>query len=131
MKKNIALKPCPFCGSSSIKLESETNSNLAYAFCKECVSIGPSADNMFEAAYNWNNRENLSPPFDYLLNIRQVCQCLGLSRATIYRLIQKGMFPKPVRPMGTNAARWTIKNLEQYQEQSSCILSQKLAAHNS
>ncbi|MBL0691885.1 MAG: AlpA family phage regulatory protein [SAR324 cluster bacterium] len=80
--------------------------------------MGPSAKTPFEAVYEWNYREDEPPQVRRLLNIKQVCSCLGLSRATVYRLIQAGKFPKPLHPAGTSSSRWTINDIEKYQEQS-------------
>ncbi len=118
MTNTLNLKPCPFCGSISIIVEPETDSQPAYSFCRECVAIGPSAKDSYEAAYQWNSREVSTPIMNHLLNIRQVCQCLGLSRATIYRLVQKGEFPAPLHPRGTKASRWTINDIDHYQQSS-------------
>ena len=40
-----------------------------------------------------------------LLKITEVVRLTGLHRATIYRRIGAGMFPKPVHP-GRRASRW-------------------------
>ena len=121
MSKKAKLKPCPFCGSTQVKIdtgEASTSEKPAYVFCKECVAIGPSAKTPFEAVYYWNYREENPDQVERLMNIRQVCNCLGLSRATVYRLIQDGKFPKPLNPLGTKAARWTPQDVEQYKDLS-------------
>lgn len=42
---------------------------------------------------------------DYLLPRKDVEKMSGLSRATIYRLIKSGKFPRPVS-IGTGSVRW-------------------------
>ena len=46
-----------------------------------------------------------SEPLDRLLTIKQIAAQTGISRSTIYRRIQEGEFPKPVR-IGPRATRW-------------------------
>ena len=43
--------------------------------------------------------------------IRDVEKFSGLSRASIYRLMHEGKFPRPVR-LGERAVAWTIDDLE-------------------
>ena len=42
---------------------------------------------------------------DRLLRRREVEDMTGLSRASIYRLMQQGVFPRPVK-VGSTAVRW-------------------------
>ena len=42
---------------------------------------------------------------DRLLTIKQIAAETGISRSTIYRLTQKGVFPKPI-PIGDRGKRW-------------------------
>ena len=42
---------------------------------------------------------------DRLLRLREVKEITGMSRSHIYRLMQKGDFPRPVR-IGPAAVRW-------------------------
>ena len=42
---------------------------------------------------------------DRLLRRRQVEDMTGMSRASIYRLMHKGEFPRPVK-VGSTAVRW-------------------------
>ena len=44
-------------------------------------------------------------PLDRLLTIKQITAETGISRSTIYRLIQKGLFPKPIA-IGDRCKRW-------------------------
>ena len=48
-----------------------------------------------------------------LLNSREICEMLGISRSTLYRMISKGLFPKPVRP-SPGTSRWPIEEVENY-----------------
>lgn len=48
-----------------------------------------------------------------LLNLAEVIECCTLSRATIYRLIKKGYFPRSVQQKGCRRVMWhsyDIKN---------------------
>ena len=47
--------------------------------------------------------------------IRDVEKFTGLSRASIYRLMREGKFPRPVR-LGERAVEWTIDDLELWAE---------------
>ncbi len=50
------------------------------------------------------------PLGDRLLRRRQVEEMTGLSRSSIYRLMQDEEFPRPVR-VGTNAVRWRLSDI--------------------
>lgn len=50
-----------------------------------------------------------------LLRRREVETITGLSRSTIYRLMQKGDFPKPVR-IGPGAVRWKVSDIKAWIE---------------
>jgi prophage regulatory protein len=45
------------------------------------------------------------PPIDRILRSPAVTEAIGLSRATMYRLIDAGDFPSPVR-LGPNSVGW-------------------------
>jgi len=47
--------------------------------------------------------------------IRDVEKFTGLSRASIYRLMREGKFPRPVR-LGERAVAWTIDDREIWAE---------------
>ena len=47
--------------------------------------------------------------------IRDVEKFTGLSRASIYRLMREGKFPRPVR-LAERAVAWTIDDLEIWAE---------------
>ena len=47
------------------------------------------------------------------LNIKQVCSDMGgVSKSSIYNLINSGFLTKPVKPMGGRAARWLKSELD-------------------
>ncbi len=45
-----------------------------------------------------------------LLNARDVCATFGISRATLYRRVDDGTFPRPIRFGG--AVRWLPADIE-------------------
>ena len=47
---------------------------------------------------------------DRLLRRREVERITGMSRASIYRLMQRGEFPRPVK-VGSTAVRWKESDL--------------------
>ena len=52
---------------------------------------------------------------DYLLRRKTVEQMSGLSRATIYRLIKLGKFPRPLS-IGTGSVRWRQSDVIAWQQ---------------
>lgn len=52
---------------------------------------------------------------DYLLPRKTVEKLSGLSRATIYRLIKSGKFPRPLS-IGTGAVRWRQSDVIAWQQ---------------
>jgi predicted DNA-binding transcriptional regulator AlpA len=52
----------------------------------------------------WNNL--LSLPHHFSI-------CLWHPRPTLYRLIQKGLFPKPIK-IGSKASRWLESDIQEY-----------------
>jgi len=52
---------------------------------------------------------------DYLIPRKTVEQMSGLSRATIYRLIKAGKFPRPLS-IGTGAVRWRQSDVIAWQQ---------------
>lgn len=52
---------------------------------------------------------------DYLLPRKTVEQLSGLSRATIYRLIKSGKFPRPLS-IGTGSVRWRQSDVIAWQQ---------------
>ena len=52
---------------------------------------------------------------DYLISRKTVEKLSGLSRATIYRLIKSGKFPRPLS-IGTGAVRWRQSDVIAWQQ---------------
>lgn len=52
---------------------------------------------------------------DYLLPRKTVEKLSGLSRATIYRLIKAGKFPRPLS-IGTGSVRWRESDIISWQK---------------
>ena len=48
-----------------------------------------------------------------LLRLKEVEQMVGLSRTSIYRHMDSGDFPHPVR-VGPRAVRWRLRDIEQW-----------------
>ena len=48
-----------------------------------------------------------------LLRLKEVVQMVGLSRTSIYRLVDSGDFPHPIR-VGPRAVRWRLRDIEQW-----------------
>ena len=59
--------------------------------------------------------EKLLPPDFFLLPRKTVEKLSGLSRATIYRLIKAGKFPRPL-PIGTGSVRWRQSEVIAWQQ---------------
>ena len=49
--------------------------------------------------------QSIQQSTDYLLRRKDVEQQVALSRASLYRLIQAGKFPRPLS-LGTGSVRW-------------------------
>ena len=52
---------------------------------------------------------------DFLISRKTVEKLSGLSRATIYRLIKVGKFPRPLS-IGTGAVRWRQSDIVAWQQ---------------
>ncbi len=52
---------------------------------------------------------------DRLLRRRQVEEITGMSRSTIYKMMQSGEFPRPVR-IGPSAVRWRASDIAAWVE---------------
>ena len=52
---------------------------------------------------------------DRLMRRREVEKILGISRSSIYRLMQEGRFPRPIR-IGTAAVRWRASDITAWLE---------------
>jgi len=55
------------------------------------------------------------PEIDYILSMREVCAITGISRHTIYRMIELGQFPKPGR-VGTRQIGWRTSTINRWIE---------------
>lgn len=51
--------------------------------------------------------------FDRCVRIKQVVEMVGFSKPTIYRLINKGTFPKPFN-ISTNCVVWRVSAIEDW-----------------
>ena len=54
-----------------------------------------------------------SPEAKMILRMKDVCSELGVSRASIYRLLESGSFPKPLK-LGKRAIGWERDNIQQW-----------------
>ena len=54
-----------------------------------------------------------SPEAKLILRIKDVCSELGVSRASIYRLLESGSFPKPLK-LGKRAIGWERDHIQQW-----------------
>jgi len=52
---------------------------------------------------------------DQLLTMHEVCALTRLSRASVYRFIHAGDFPRQVK-LGTRASRWRASDLARWME---------------
>ena len=59
--------------------------------------------------------ERVFPMHDRLMRRREVEKILGISRSSIYRLMQEGKFPRPVR-IGPAAVRWKASDIATWLE---------------
>ena len=46
-----------------------------------------------------------------LLRVKQVAAMLGIGRTTVYRYVQQGKLPKPIKWQGVTV--WRVKDLEE------------------
>ncbi|HKJ87570.1 MAG TPA: AlpA family transcriptional regulator [Gammaproteobacteria bacterium] len=53
-----------------------------------------------------------------VLRLREVCARYGLSKTSVYRLMEQGEFPQPVR-LGPRAVGWRVEDLEAWLENRS------------
>lgn len=47
-----------------------------------------------------------------LLNLAEVIDCCTISRATIYRLMAQGNFPRSVKPKGCRRVAWRSSDIQ-------------------
>ena len=52
-----------------------------------------------------------SAAFNRCVRIRQVCEMTGMSRASVYRKITEGTFPKPFK-LGESMSAWRVATIE-------------------
>lgn len=50
-----------------------------------------------------------------LIRISEVCELVGTSRTTIYRWVNAGTFPQPVR-ISEQSVRWSIEEIEKWRD---------------
>ena len=62
-----------------------------------------------------DNHDDNYQDIDYLLPRKTVEKLCGLSRATIYRLIKSGKFPRPLS-IGTGSVRWRQSDVIAWQQ---------------
>lgn len=48
-----------------------------------------------------------------IFRMKELCQTYGLSRSTIYRLIEAGRFPKPIK-ISAKAVGWISTELDEW-----------------
>lgn len=53
----------------------------------------------------------MTQPRILIYRIHQVVQAISLSRSTIYRLQERGLFPKPIK-IGITAVGWTVASID-------------------
>ena len=53
------------------------------------------------------------PAPDYLIDLKEVCRRVGLSRSSINELIAAGRFPRRVKPT-PEATRWSAKAIDRW-----------------
>lgn len=50
------------------------------------------------------------------LRIRDVCRATALPRSSIYKGIEKGSFPKPIK-LGERSVAWLSEDIERWQQE--------------
>ena len=53
-------------------------------------------------------------PETRLLSLAEVIECCSISRATIYRLMNKGHFPRSVQPKGCRRVVWRFSDIQDW-----------------
>ena len=56
-----------------------------------------------------------------------VCEMCAISRATLYRWVRSGLFPRPIR-MGRNSVAWPSSAIEQWQRERMLTSQNEVAA---
>jgi prophage regulatory protein len=54
--------------------------------------------------------------FDTLLRVPDVLAAAGVSRSTLYEMMEAGKFPKPVKPNDDRAVRWLTSEVVDWQK---------------
>ena len=54
---------------------------------------------------------------DNFLRIPDVLAAAGVSRSTLYEMMEVGKFPKPVNPTDDRAVRWLASEVAEWQQQ--------------
>jgi prophage regulatory protein len=55
-----------------------------------------------------------NPKTDCILRVRAVCERCGLSRATVWRLVKAGHFPRPFPLSSERTAGWLASAVDQW-----------------
>ena len=50
-----------------------------------------------------------------VIRLKEVCEMLGLSRSTIYKLLSENKFPKPVH-LALRSVRWRVEDVESWRD---------------
>ena len=58
-----------------------------------------------------DKNESSFAAFNRCVRIRQVCEMTGMSRASVYRKIVEGTFPKPFK-LGASMSAWRVATIE-------------------
>ena len=53
------LQPCPFCGSSDLRINSDIDPK--FVACNKCWAFGPTAPTVAQATERWNKRAAMLP----------------------------------------------------------------------
>jgi prophage regulatory protein len=61
-----------------------------------------------------------------IMRMTDVCSELGVSRASVYRLLQSGSFPKPLK-LGKRAIGWERDHIQQWVKSRSAALQTEQA----
>lgn len=64
---------------------------------------------------NGNGNGRNGKPRNHVLRAAAVCRRTGLSRATLYRYVKAGSFPRPI-PLGPRAVGWIEAEVEKWIE---------------
>jgi prophage regulatory protein len=79
-----------------------------------CASPLPHAFTIRHKAKRRSTMNHTETP-DRFLRVSEVMAKVGLAETALYSLMQKGMFPRPVK-IGTRALRWSERELDQWMQ---------------